>query len=106
MQFQTNDAETARLTKVANDERIIKGTTTVAVVDFGKYRRMSERYGTVFTAVYDWPIPPTNAPDREPVISATEPVHQGQGERGGMSASRRGARWMPLLSVARPPECR
>lgn len=66
---------------------------TVAVVDFGKYRRLPERYGTPpAAAVYDdRPIPSTNAPDREPVISATEPVHQGQGERSGMSASRRGA---------------
>jgi len=42
--------------------------------------------------VCDWPIPSTNAPDREPVISATEPVHRGSigREHSGMSASRRG----------------
>lgn len=38
------------------------------------------RHAADAAVVYDWPIPLTNAPDREPVISATEPVHQGQGE--------------------------
>lgn len=39
------------------------------------------RRGTVrHAAIYDSPIPSTNAPDREPVISATDPVHQGQRE--------------------------
>jgi len=46
-----------------------------------RLRKIPEDAGTVryaaAVAVYDWPIPPTNAPDREPVISATEPVHQG-----------------------------
>lgn len=52
--------------------------------------------------MYDRTIPLTNAPDREPVISATEPVHQRQGERSGMSASAMDA---PIIgrSTARMP---